>query len=108
METTHWNLMRRVPKLLTLHVEPKEVWLLWRTQARYLPAMAVGYPRPFRQQRIRACGNTRLVPGSNCAYQAWIPSNAWQHGNHISHDDSVALVRAVLKKTKTGPWRRRK
>ena len=86
------ELMRRVPKLLTLHVEPKEVW------------PPLGELDPFscniRLQAISAAtyqelaGLFRLVPDQVRIVE--IPWNAWQHGNHISHEDSVALVRAVL------------
>lgn len=86
------ELMRRVPKLLTLHVEPKEPW------------PPLGELDPF-------CCNIQLQAISGATYQELaaifhlvpdqvriveIPLSAWQHGDHVGREDAVTLVRAVL------------
>ena len=90
------ELMRRVSKLLTLYLEPKEVWPPLEELDPFSCNLRLQAISAATYQELAAL--FRLVPDQVRIVE--IPSTAWHYHGHIAHGDAVALVRAVLEEQK--------
>jgi two-component system, chemotaxis family, sensor kinase CheA len=87
------ELMRRVPQLLSLHVEPRETWQPLGKLDPFSCNLRLKAISAARQSELAAL--FRLVPDQVRIVE--IPAAAWQSSDKIAHGGAVAaLVRAVL------------